>query len=155
MVDSMRKIAALIVCATALLGLGGTASGTPAAPPSPAGSRIVYKRSGGFTGGTESLVIRPGHNAVAIRTGTEVSYEKVSFPLSDERIRALKAGLHRAHFGSIEGQSSNTCADCYRYEICYRGHRVTLVAPEVRPRLAEVIDEFDTIISADTLPTDA
>ena len=149
-------VAALLAC---LASLGGchSAPATAAAErsplPPPADFAIAFKRGGGFTGSTESLVVRPGLHAVATSTGTGIHYQKVEFPISSEKVRALRAGLRRAHFGSIEDKpEQGYCADCFTYAISYRGRRLRFVDPDVPPRLEDVIGELRAVIAGHTIP---
>ncbi len=152
----MRLAGATIACLVALAAC--PVAGGPAAAerlPPPYSFTLVYEREGGFAPSPQGLVVAPGGFATADGTETRGGKRHAEFRLSDRRIRSLQRGLRRAHLRSIPKHGIRNCADCYVYDIYYEGSHVKLDQPEVPPRLLEVIEQIEAIISAHTIPPDA
>jgi hypothetical protein len=147
----MRLVLATIVCGLALA--TGAAAATAPLPPVK-DFALTYERGGGFAPAPTGLTVTPGGHAVATTTGTRAGERKVKFQLGARRIRSLQRGLRRADLGSIQ-PGKGGCADCFIYSLAYEGDFVELEETDVPPRLGEVIDAIEAIISAHTIPPNA
>lgn len=142
----MQTIATLIAC---LAGFGcGAVPAAEQAPGPVSEFAISYSRGGGYAPSVEGLVVAPGRRAVATVDDFQNAERKVRFRLGVGRVRALQANLRRAHFSSIKSNLNSGCADCYLYEIRYRGHRVSLDESVLPEELEPVIGELGAVISA-------
>src|SRR3954447_4078317 len=120
---------ALVLACLAALGGGcdgGDATEARAPLPPPGSFAIFYERSGGFAPSTSRLIVRPGRQAVAESGGSRAGERRVAFRIGERRVLALERALRRAGFFSIEDPGASGCADCFEYEIRYRGHTVAL-----------------------------
>jgi hypothetical protein len=142
----VQTLVTMIAC-LASFGCGDAAAAKPAPLPPVSGFAISYSRGGGFAPSVESLVVSPGRRAVATVDDIQVGERKVRFRIGVGRVRALQTSLRRAHFGTIESDLDSGCADCYRYEIGYRGHRIQLDQSVLPEALEPVIGELSTVVS--------
>jgi hypothetical protein len=152
----MRFALATIACLAALLAGAAVGGAERAAPLPPPGSfAISYLRSGGIAFSTSRLVVRPGRRAVAETGGSRAGENRVSFQIPRGRVLALERGLRRAGFGQIADPGPTTCADCFEYEIGYRGHRLSIDESQMPDRLGEVVGELESIVTARAIPPNA
>jgi hypothetical protein len=141
----MRSFAATILSALALLACGACAASADLPPVHD--FTLAYKRTGGIAASTQTLAVRPGRLATATTAGAPGSGHRAEFRLAIPSVRSLQRGLSRAHLGSIPGAGPGGCADCFAYDLRYRGHHVALEEIDVPPRLRTVFDEIDSIIA--------
>lgn len=148
---------ALVLACLAALG-GGCERGatTAAAPLPPPGSfAIFYERSGGFAPSTSTLIVRPGRHAVAETSGSRAGELRVEFRIGKRRVLALERGLRRAGFAALEDPGASGCADCFEYEIRYRGHSLAIDESQLPSSLEPVIGELESIVTAHAIPPNA
>jgi hypothetical protein len=130
--------------ALACLAMASPACGPPERPVPAADFAIVYERSGGFAPMPRKLVIRP----VLLGTVTEVTATR-RFRVRPNTAEGLRRALARAGFAAIDSPSPDTgCADCFLYEIRYRGHEVRFDQVSVPRRLQPVLDRLEAIAEA-------
>jgi hypothetical protein len=149
---------ALVLACLAALGGGcdrGDATTATTPLPPPGCFAIYYQRSGGFAPSTSTLTIRPGRHAVAETSGSRAGENRVEFRIGKRRVLALERGLRQAGFASIADPGDSNCADCFEYEIRYRGHTVSVDQSEAPSRLTPVIGELEAVVSAHAIPPNA
>ncbi len=152
----MRLLGATIACTLAVASGAAAVATAPAAPrPSPGDFAIFYERSGGFAPSTSTLIVRPGRHAVAATSGSRAGERRVEFRIGRRQVLALQRGLRQAGFASIEDPGESGCADCFEYEIRYRGHRLSIDESEMPSRLEPVIGELEAIVTAHAIPPNA
>ena len=156
MVGSMG-LPVLLACLAALCGGDREAADRAAAAPlPPPGSfAIFYQRSGGFAPSTSTLTVRPGRHAVAETSGSRAGENRVEFRIGKKRVLALERGLRRAGFASIADPGESGCADCFEYEIRYRGHSLAFDESQTPARLEAVIGELESVVTAHAIPPNA
>jgi len=148
---------AIVLACLAVLGGGCDREARAAAAPlPPPGSfAIFYQRSGGFAPSTSTLIVRPGRQAIAAASGGRGGESRVEFTISRRKVLALERGLRRAGFFSIEDPGPSGCADCFEYEIRYRGHSVEVDEAEMPARLEPLIGELEAVVTAHAIPPNA
>ena len=148
---------AIVLACLAVLGGGGKREARAAAAPAPPpGSfAIFYQRSGGFAPSTSTLIVRPGRHAVAATGGSRAGENRVEFRIGKRRVLALERALRQAGFASLEDPGPSGCADCFEYEIRYRGHSLEVDESEMPPALEPVIGELEAIVTAHAIPPNA
>jgi len=154
MVGSMGLPALVLACLATLGGCDRAHTAAAALPPAPSFA-IAYERSGGFAPSTSKLVVTPGRHAVAETGGSRAGERRVSFRIGEGRVLAIERGLRRAGFASIESPGASGCADCFEYELRYRGHAVSIDESQMPPRLGEVVGELESVVTAHAIPPDA
>ena len=150
----MRLLAATFAC-TLALATGAASAAAPAPLPPPGSFAIFYERSGGFAPSTSKLIVRPGRHAVAATSGGRGGEDQVAFTIGRGRVLELERGLRRAGFFSIEDPGPSGCADCFEYEIRYRGHSLGVDEAEMPARLEPVIGELEALVTAHAIPPNA
>jgi len=147
----------LVLACLAALGGGCDRGATAAtAPLPPAGTfAIFYQRSGGFAPSTSTLIVRPGRHAVAATGGSRAGENRVDFRIGKRRVLALEQGLREAGFASIEDPGRSGCADCFEYEIRYRGHSLAIDESGMPSRLEPVFAELESVVTAHAIPPNA
>ena len=148
---------AIVLACLAVLGGGCDREARAAAAPlPPPGSfAIFYQRSGGFAPSTSTLIVRPGRHAVAATGGSRAGENRVEFRIGKRRVLALERALRQAGFASLEDPGPSGCADCFEYEIRYRGHSLEVDESEMPPALEPVIGELEAIVTAHAIPPNA
>jgi hypothetical protein len=141
----MRSLVATILSALALLACGGSAAAAELPPVHD--FTLAYKRTGGIAASTQTLAVRAGRLAIVTTEGAPGSGHRAEFRLAIPSVRSLQRGLSQAHLGSI-ADGPGGCADCFLYDLRYRGHHVALEEVDIPPRLRRVFDEIDSIIAA-------
>jgi hypothetical protein len=149
----MRILATALACLCATCGSAVAVALPPELKPAPAASfAISYERGGGFAPMPRKLVIRPGRigTVTEVRPGpNEVESAATRFKLKAKTIEGLRRALARADFARIRSPGPDTgCADCFLYEIRYRGHEVSFDQVSEPPRLRPVLDRLDAIVDA-------
>jgi hypothetical protein len=146
----MGPLAAALICVAMTPGCGGPAVGAP--PPSVAGFAISYERSGGLASMPRSLAVAPGRQAtakarVSLRTGGLVT---THFLIGVRQVKRLRAALERADFQAIPapGPEPGACADCYTYDIRYRGHELSFSEANLPETLRPVVGRLEALIEA-------
>ena len=148
----MRLLAATLACTLALATAAVASAAAPAPLPAPGSFAIFYERSGGFAPSTSTLIVRPGRHAVAATGGSRAGANRVEFRIGKRRVLALERGLRQAGFASIEDPGPSGCADCFEYEIRYRGHSLAIDESEMPSRLEPLIGELESIVTAHAIP---
>ena len=80
---------------------------------------------------------------------------RVEFRIGKRRVLALERALRQAGFASLEDPGPSGCADCFEYEIRYRGHSLEVDESEMPPALEPVIGELEAIVTAHAIPPNA
>jgi hypothetical protein len=143
---------ALMICTA----LGAGCGGPPAAhaAPRPASHfTISYERSGGLRADPRSLTVTPGRHAAAKGRRLPSRPDSVltaRFRIGVGQVKRLRAALERARFTAIRAPKPETvvCADCFSYEILYRGHDVTFSDATLPRRLRPVVNRLEALIEA-------
>jgi hypothetical protein len=114
-------------------------------PPTIPQFAISYERSGGLAGDPRSLQIAPGRHATAEARG-----ETARFRVGVKQVRRLRRALESANFTSISSPPPNpgSCADCFYYDIAYRGHEVEFSQVDQPRRLVPVVNQLEALIEA-------
>ena len=144
----MFALSTALVC----LAISSPACGPPERPVPAAEFAIAYERSGGFAPMPRKLVIRP----VLLGTVTEVRQAPYDtrtatrlFRVRPKTAEGLRRALARAGFASIDSPGPGTgCADCFLYEIRYRGHEVAFDQVSEPARLRPVVERLEAIAEA-------
>jgi hypothetical protein len=137
-------LAATISC---LVAYPGCESPTERAQPDPvptvAQFSISYHRSGGLKADPVSLRIAPGRQATAKRFG-----DTAHFRVGARRVRRLRGALERADFNSITAPEPNPgrCADCFYYDIAYRGNEVEFSQVDQPRGLGPVVEQLEALV---------
>ena len=98
---------------------GSTCLAQPAPPPAIAHFAVSFERGGGLKADPRSLEIAPGRQATAKGLG-----KTVHFRVGVKPVRRLRKALEGAGFADIPDPRPSNCADCFYYDIGYRGHEV-------------------------------
>ena len=111
-------------------------------PPTIAQFAISYERSGGLKADPRSLRIAPGRHATAEGRG-----ETTRFRVGMKQVRRLRRALESAGFTSISSPSPQpgSCADCFYYDIGYRGHDVEFSQADQPRGLGPVVDQLEAL----------
>jgi hypothetical protein len=146
----MGLLATALACLAVYPGCGGPAV---EAPPSVAAFQLSYERSGGLKPDPRSLQIEPGRRATAQRRKLSARSDSrftARFRLGIKQVKRLRNALERADFQAIPGPTPlpSNCADCYLYEIEYRGHTVSFDQTTVPEGLEPVVDQAEALIEA-------
>ena len=146
----------VLACLAALGGCADSSAAERAAPLPPPGSfAISYERGGGFAPSTSKLVVTRGRHALAVASAPQGGERRVGFRIGKRRVLSLERGLRKADFGSIESPGPSGCADCFAYEIRYRGHSVSLDESQMPARLGKVVAELESVVTAHAIPPKA
>ncbi len=104
---------------------------------------IEYRRSGGFAGFNDHLVIdTSGHARLTRQT------EETEFTLDIDQLNLLESLFDAADFASLDGEylPDNPGADLFEYEVGYRGQVVRTADGAVPPALEPVIEALNNIV---------
>ena len=115
-------------------------------PPTVSQFAISYERSGGLKADPRSLQIAPRRGATARGSGNTVR-----FRVGVRKIKRLRRALESANFESVPvpvPHSLGTCADCFYYDIAYRGHEVEFSQVDQPRRLDPVVNQLEALIEA-------
>jgi hypothetical protein len=94
------------------------------------------------------LIVHPGRRAVAATSGGRGEKSRVEFTISRRQVLALERGLRQAGFFAIGDPGPSGCADCFEYEIRYRGHSLAIDESQMPSRLEPVIGELESVVTA-------
>jgi hypothetical protein len=140
----MALLTTVLVCLAASSGC--------AAPPPAESFAISYERNGGFAPMPRKLTIQPGRRGTVVeqrRGYGEADGAATIFRVRTKTIEGLRRALAEARFRSIPSSPGPSgCADCYRYEIRYRGHEVEFDESETPRGLRGVLARLDAIVEA-------
>ena len=148
----MKAIAAMLLVVTAFCGAALAPAGSDA-PRWVEEFTISYERSGGLRPDPRSLKVAPGRHATAKRRSLSsggAGHLTRRFRIGVRQVKRLRAALARADFVSVPPPKPETavCADCFSYEIHYRGREVTFSDATLPPRLRPVVDRLEALIEA-------
>jgi hypothetical protein len=108
------------------------------------GTTIAYRRSGGFAGVNDYLVIEANGSARLTRKNGEAS-----FVVTQDELGQLTALLEQSGFSTLN--SNNTPggigADRFEYEITYQGHTVRTMDGAVPPTLVPVLGRLNDLLA--------
>lgn len=129
-------IIAVLVLAGRLVGCTGT--GAPA-------TLVDYRRSGGFAGVDDHVVIQENGQATLTRRAQQ--YE---FVLDDDTMNQLQTLLDNAEFSKLRGQYLPTRqgSDLFEYLITHNGHTVRTMDTTVPEALQPVLELLNRIIES-------
>jgi hypothetical protein len=138
---------ALMMCTALGAGCGGPPAVQATARPA-SHFAIAFERSGGLKASVETLVVRPGLRARA--TGPKGNRRaSTRFRMRARTAEELRRQLARARFAQIPSTATpGSCADCYVYEIRYRGHDVAFSDATLPQRLRPVVIRMEALIEA-------
>ena len=105
---------------------------------------VVFIRSGGFTGKSNTLILRD--DATGSLSGDAFKKPQVPVRIGEGRLRDLLAELDSI-WPDTSGpvNSPEGCADCYQYDVTFKGVRVTIhgVVPD---RFTKPIETLENIM---------
>ena len=104
---------------------------------------LGVRRGGGLKAGPRSLQIAPGRHAKAKGLG-----KTVGFRVGVKPVRRLRKALEGAGFESIPDPRPSNCADCFYYDIVYRGHEVEFSELDQPRKLVGVVDQLEALIDS-------
>jgi hypothetical protein len=110
---------------------------------------IAYRRSGGFAGLDDHLVIKKNGEAILTRRS-----ERYEFTLDDDTTDRLRTLFQEAEFSQLRRQylPSQQGADLFEYVVTYRGHTVRTMDGAVPSSLQPVLEALDRIVQAQGTP---
>ncbi len=113
-----RSLIALAALALfALAGCGGDDAASPALK-----GPLVYERSGGFAGETQTLTIQPsGAATLVIDRGTK--NESKDFKLDPGQLKRITELADETDLASVKVEKAAPAADAFKYSISYDGER--------------------------------
>jgi hypothetical protein len=112
---------------------------------------IAYKRSGGLKPSGRALTVRAGRRAAAARSepdGMVGHYLSTHFRIGFRPVKRLRAALERADFQAIAQPGPSTCADCYSYDMRYRGRELIFGDSTLPETLRPVVARLEALIEA-------
>ena len=130
--------------------LGGVLAGTAVGcTRTPSGDIIIYRRSGGFAGLDDLLVISGNYEA----TFTQKTGRRMFAP-DQKVVERLQQQLDQAKFSQLKKEylPANTCCDLFEYTITYKRHTVRTMDTAVPELLQPVLDTLNEIIETGGKP---
>ncbi len=107
---------------------------------------IEYRRSGGFIGLDDHLVIKENGEAILTRRRSE----RYEFSLDSDTIDHLQALFEEAGFSQLHEEylPSHPGADLFEYVVTYKGHTVRAMDFAVPPSLQAILEALNQIIES-------
>jgi hypothetical protein len=138
-------LAAMVSCLVAYPGCESPAEQAQPDQPPPAIAQfaVSFERGGGLKADPRSLEIAPGRNATAKGLG-----RTVHFRVGVKPVRRLRKALEGAGFADIPDPRPSNCADCFYYDIEYRGHEVEFSQLDQPRKLVGVVDQLEALIDS-------
>lgn len=133
-------VALLAALLAGLLTLSACAGGATAP-----GTLVDYRRSGGFAGVDDHLVVQvDGQVNLTTKAGSQ------TFNLSPEQLKALETSLESAGFDALQKSylPERQGADRFDYQVAYAGKSVHTMDGSVPSQLAPVIDQLNLLVDA-------
>jgi len=110
---------------------------------SPSDTLIEYRRSGGFAGLDDHLVIKKSGEATLTRKSA--SYK---FTLDEETLNHLQSLFEEAEFSQLRKRHlpSRQGSDLFEYVVTYKGHTVRTMDGAVPPSLQLILETLNQIV---------
>lgn len=110
---------------------------------------IEYRRSGGFTGLDDHLVIKEDGEAILTSKS-----ERSEFTLNSDTINRLQALFEEAEFSRLRKEylPSRQGSDLYEYVVTYKGHTVRTMDGAVPPSLQPLLEALNQIVESQGNP---
>jgi hypothetical protein len=106
---------------------------------------IEYRRSGGFTGLDDRLVIKENGEVTLTR-----KLERSEFTLDSDTINRLQALFEEAEFSQLRNEylPSRQGSDLFEYVVTYKGHTVRMMDGAVPPSLQPILEALNQIVES-------
>ncbi|MBC8255556.1 MAG: hypothetical protein H8E35_16210 [Ardenticatenia bacterium] len=110
---------------------------------------IEYRRSGGFAGLDDGLVIKGNGEATLTRKS-----ERYEFTLDSDTISRLQTIFEEAEFSQLrkEYPPSRQGSDLFEYVVTYKGHTVRTMDGSVPPSLQHILEALNQIVESQGNP---
>jgi hypothetical protein len=127
----------------ALVAIMGTGWLVGCGKASSAGMLVEYRRSGGFAGLDDHLVIMEDGESILTRRS-----ERYEFSLDRDTVGGLQSLFEDAAFSQLGRESlpSRQGADLFEYVVTYEGHTVRTMDGAVPPSLQPILDALAQIV---------
>jgi len=104
---------------------------------------IEYRRSGGFAGWDDHLVVDKSGEAILTRKS-----ERSEFTLNSDTINRLQILLEGAEFSQLRKEylPSRQGSDLFEYVVTYKGHTVRTIDGAVPPSLQPILEALNQIV---------
>lgn len=104
---------------------------------------IEYRRSGGFVGLDDRLVIKESGESVLTRKS-----ERFEFTLNSDTVNRLQALFEEAKFTQLRKEylPSRPGADLFEYVVTYKGHTVRTMDGAIPPSLEPILESLNQIV---------
>ena len=139
---ALAIVAALIV----LLAGCGSSDDSTVEPDKTAGA-VNYQRTGGVAAMVEMLAINPS-GAATLKTGFPGNESTSSFTVPKGQLDSLHTALDKADLGSLGIGNTGGCADCFIYDIVYRGQHAVIVESDIPAKVKPALDQLEAIVAA-------
>jgi hypothetical protein len=116
---------------------------------SSSGTLIEYRRSGGFAGWDDHLVIKENGEAILTR-----GLERREITLDSDTVNRLRSRFQDAEFSELRRRylPSREGADLFEYVITYKGHTVRTMDGAVPSSLQPVLEALNQIVQSEGNP---
>jgi len=106
---------------------------------------IEYRRSGGFAGLDDRLVIKENGESILTRRS-----ERSEFTLDSDTVNRLRALFEEAKFSQLRKEylPSRPGADLFEYVVTYKGHSVRTMDGVVPSSLQPILEALNQIIES-------
>jgi hypothetical protein len=110
---------------------------------------IAYRRSGGFAGWDDHLVIKENGEAILTRQS-----ERHEFTLDGDTTSRLQTLFQEADFSQLRRRylPAQEGADLFEYVVTYRGHTVRTMDGAVPPSLQPILEALNRIVQSQGNP---
>jgi hypothetical protein len=110
---------------------------------------IEYRRSGGFAGLDDHLVVKKNGQALLTRKS-----ERYDFTLDRDTVTRLQTLFEDAEFSQFRKEylPSRQGSDLFEYVVTYEGHTVRTVDGAVPPSLQPILDAFNQVVETQGKP---
>ncbi|MBU4224327.1 MAG: hypothetical protein KKC71_00700 [Chloroflexi bacterium] len=110
---------------------------------------IEYRRSGGFAGLDDHLVIKKNGEAALTRKS-----QRYEFTLDSDAINRLQTLFEEASFSQLRKEylPSRQGSDLFDYVITYKGHTVRTMDGAVPPSLQPILETLNQIVESQGTP---
>lgn len=106
---------------------------------------IEYRRSGGFAGWDDHLVVEKNGEAILTRKS-----ERYEFTLDSDTINHLQTLFEEAKFSQLRKEylPSRQGSDLFEYVVIYKGHTVRTMDGAVPPSLQPILEALNQIVES-------
>jgi hypothetical protein len=105
------------------------------------GTVVQFHQTGGFAGVDVRMTVRATRRVTVIERGGVAG----SHTIRPATLTALRKKLDAAHLEKKLPATPTGCADCFNYEIRYKGHRVSFDDVSIPGRMAKALAELRRI----------